>query len=103
MGFFQYVGRIFGYNGNMKEQNQRIIALEKSVEELMIQSKSMRTQVDQLTSSFNHLTIAHMQLVNDMGIIYASLKAIAEGSDHDPYSLSMLGYGNDDDDGGLPN
>ena len=87
----------------MKEQNQRIIALEKSVEELMIQSKSMRTQVDQLTSSFNHLTIAHMQLVNDMGIIYASLKAIAEGSDNDPYSLSMLGYGNDDDDGGLPN
>jgi len=86
----------------MKEQNQRIIALEQSVEALMIQSQSMRTQVDQLTSSFNHLTIAHMQLVNDMGVIYDSLKAIAEGGDNDPYSLSMLGYGNDDDDG-LPN
>ena len=103
MGLFRYVGGIFGYNGKMKEQNQRITALEKSVEELLAQSQSMRIQVDQLTASFNHLTVAHMQLVNDMGIIYSSLKAIAEGGDNDPYSLSMLGYGNDDDDGGLPN
>ena len=103
MGFFGYVGKIFGYNGSVKEQNPRIIDLEKNVEELAAQSKSMRIQLDQLTATLNHLTIAHMQLVNDMGMIYSSLKSIVEGADQDPFSQSLLHYGIDDDDDPLPN
>jgi hypothetical protein len=103
MGFFGYVGKIFGYNGSVKEQNLRIIDLEKNVEDLVVQTKSLRVQLDQLTATLSHLTIAHMQMVNDMGMIYSSLKAIVEDVDQDPFSQSMLHYGIDDDDDPLPN
>ena len=103
MGFFGYVRRFFGYNGSVKEHMPRIIALEKNVEDLADQTQSMRIQLDQLTATLSHLTIAHMQMVNDMGVIYSSLKAVVEGTDQDPFSHSILCYGIDDDDDPLPN
>tara|TARA_Y100000593_G_scaffold66562_1_gene122512 strand:- start:182 stop:493 length:312 start_codon:yes stop_codon:yes gene_type:complete len=103
MGFFGYIGKLLGYNRKVNDKAQNNASLESRIEELNLQNKSMRTQIDQLTASLNHLTIAHMQLSSDMGVIYSSLKAIAENADQDPFSFSMLGYGNDDDDGGLPN
>lgn len=105
MGFLKYIGRIFGfgYNNDVKECVQKIDALEQSAEEIRAQYDSMRIQLDQLTTSLNHLTTAHIQLINDMGVIYSSLKAVVEGNDHDSLSYSGVHYGSDDDDDPLPN
>ena len=105
MGFLKNIGRIFGfgYSDDVKECVRKIDVLENSAEEIRTQYDSMRIQLDQLTTSLNHLTTAHMQLINDMGIIYSSLKAVVEGTDHDSLSYSGIHYGPDDDDDPLPN
>ena len=105
MGFLKYIGRIFGfgYNDDVKECVQQIDTLEKRVEEIRAQSDAMRDQLEQITTSLNHLTTAYMQLNNDMGVIYSSLKAVVEDNDHDSFSHFGIHYGPDDDDDPLPN
>jgi outer membrane murein-binding lipoprotein Lpp len=105
MEIIGYIKQILGYNTHMTAKHiKRLDELEGNVKDLALQVKDLKETMDQISSVMTYISAMQLQLSQDIGIIYESLKnAFDTDSQEDPYGFPSLGWGNDDDDDPLPN